>query len=113
MPARYAAILPVTTLFEPPTVLLGLIPFAAEPSETESTGEASGRVYAVGSIVGVFGVTFLLVPTFEVATGGLLLAGLLVFDAVSMAGHSRESTAAVGLAPLVVLWKRRRRHSWE
>jgi spermidine synthase len=107
VPARYAPILPVTVLFGPPTFLLGLIsPFAAELSAVESTGEASGRVYAVGtvgSIVGAFGATFVLIPTFEVATSGLLLAALLVLGAVSMAERTPESAAAIGVALLVVL----------
>jgi spermidine synthase len=107
VPARYAPILPVTVLFGPPTFLLGVIsPFAAELSETESTGSASGRVYAVGtigSIVGAFGATFLLIPTFGVPTNGLLLAGLLVVGAVSMAERSPQATASVGLALLVLV----------
>jgi len=106
VPARYAPILPVTVLFGPPTFLLGVIsPFAAELSETESTGSASGRVYAVGtigSIVGAFGATFLLIPTFAVSTNGLLLAGLLVVGAVSMGNRSPEAIGSVGLALLVL-----------
>jgi len=107
VPARYAPILPVTVLFGPPTFLLGLIsPFAAELSGIESTGGASGRVYAVGtigSIVGAFGATFVLIPTFEVAAGGLLLAALLVLGAVSMVDRSPESAVAIGLAVVVLL----------
>jgi spermidine synthase len=107
IPARYAPILPVTVLFGPPTFLLGLIsPFAAELSEAESHGGASGRVYAVGtigSIVGAFGATFVLIPTFGVSTNGLLLAGLLVLGAVSMADRSPGATASVGIALLVVV----------
>ena len=106
VPARYAPILPVTVLFGPPTFLLGVIsPFAAELSETESTGSASGRVYAVGtigSIVGAFGATFLLIPAFAVPTNGLILAGLLVVGAVSMAERSPGATASIALALLVL-----------
>ena len=106
VPARYAPILPVTVLFGPPTFLLGVIsPFAAELSETESTGSASGRVYAVGtigSIVGAFGATFILITTFAVPINGLLLGGLLVLGAVSMADRSPQATASLGLALLVL-----------
>jgi spermidine synthase len=106
VPARYAPIFPVTVLFGPPTFLLGLIsPFAAELSDAESTGGASGRVYAVGtigSIVGAFGATFVLIPTFAVSTNGLLLAGLLVVGAVSMADRSPGTAASVGVALLVL-----------
>jgi spermidine synthase len=84
--ARYAAIVPVTLLFGPPTFLLGFIsPYAAELTVGESTGEASGRVYAVGtvgSIVGTFATTFVLVPTFAVQTVELLFGGLLLLGAV-------------------------------
>jgi len=106
VPARYAPILPVTALFGPPTFLLGLIsPFAAELSDAESHGGASGRVYAVGtvgSIVGAFGATFALIPSFSVPVNGLLLAGLLLVGALSTADRSVETAASLGLALVVV-----------
>ncbi len=83
LPPRFAPVLPVTVLFGPPTVLLGFIsPYAAELVEATSTGDASGRVYALGtagSILGAFATTFLLVPALGVAgiefAYGLLLVG--------------------------------------
>jgi spermidine synthase len=93
--ARFAAIVPVTLLFGPPTFLLGFIsPYAAELSVEGSTGEASGRVYAVGtigSIVGTFATTFVLVPTFAVPTIELMFGGLMLLSALLV---SREFVSA-------------------
>ena len=66
LPTRYAAVLPVTILFGPPTYFLGYIsPYGAELSSKSGKGEASGHFYALGtagSILGAFGTTFVLVP---------------------------------------------------
>ena len=106
LPDRYAPILPVTALFGPLTVLIGLIsPFAAELSDAESTGGASGRVYAVGtigSIVGAFGATFVLIPALPVPVIGILLGGLLVAGALSLAERSPEAVASLGLAIVIL-----------
>lgn len=70
VPARYAAIIPVTVLFGPPTYFLGFIsPYAVQLSKKEEKGEASGHFYAVGtagSIIGAFGTTFVLIPNLSV-----------------------------------------------
>ncbi|RXK50355.1 spermidine synthase [Halorientalis pallida] len=91
LPPRFASLPAVTILFGPPTYLLGFIsPYGAELSKKESTGAASGHVYAVGtigSIVGAFGATFLLIPTLSVSLIGLVFGLLLV------------STSLVILAP--------------
>ncbi len=88
IPTRFAPLVPVTLLFGPPTLLLGFVsPYAAELVDARSIGDASGRVYALGtggSILGAFGTTFLLIPAFGVLWIGLFyalltaLAGLLV-----------------------------------
>ncbi|MFT4922230.1 MAG: putative membrane-bound spermidine synthase, partial [Haloarculaceae archaeon] len=87
LPPRIAPVVPITVLFGPPTVLLGFIsPYGAELVDAKSTGDASGRVYALGtagSIVGAFATTFLLIPEFgvigiEFAYGLLLLCTALV-----------------------------------
>jgi len=82
LPQRYAPIIPITVLFGPPTVLIGFIsPYAAELDRADSTGTASGRVYAlgtVGSIVGAFGTTFVLIPSVDVTTIGLTFGLMLV-----------------------------------
>jgi len=102
LPPRLAPILPVTVLFGPPTVLLGFIsPYAAELVEARSTGDASGRVYALGtagSILGAFATTFLLVPALgvvgiEFAFGVLLIGTALVV--------SPRQSVQVGAAVLV------------
>jgi spermidine synthase len=103
---RYAAIIPVTLLFGPMTFLLGVIsPFAAEQSSAQSHGSASGRVYAVGtigSIVGAFGTTFLLIPAFPVGEVALLLTLPLLAVAVAVGDRHPPVVAAVGLAVVAV-----------
>ncbi|MXR22440.1 fused MFS/spermidine synthase, partial [Halobacterium bonnevillei] len=83
VPSRYAAVPAIVALFGPLTFLVGFVsPYGAELSAAESTGAASGRVYAlgtIGSILGSFGTTFVLIPAFDVVTiaafyGGVLLA---------------------------------------
>jgi spermidine synthase len=80
LPGRFASLPAITLLFGPPTYLLGYVsPYAAELSVKEGTGEASGHVYAlgtVGSIVGAFGTTYLLVPALSIPQIGLVF-GLL------------------------------------
>ncbi len=82
LPPRFASLPAVTVLFGPPTYLLGFIsPYGAELSRKESKGAASGHVYAVGtigSIVGAFGATFLLIPSLSVSLIGLVFGLLLV-----------------------------------
>ncbi|WP_423751573.1 spermidine synthase [Salinirarus marinus] len=82
LPARFASLPAVTVLFGPPTYLLGYIsPYGAELSDRESHGEASGHVYAVGtvgSIVGAFATTFLLVPTLRVDLVAVVFGVLLI-----------------------------------
>ncbi|MFB6267633.1 MAG: spermidine synthase [Halodesulfurarchaeum sp.] len=89
VPARFAPLVPVALLFGPPVYLLGFIsPYAAELSSTESTGEASGRVYALGttgSIAGAFGTTFLLIPSLSIDLIGLVFGVLLVGTAALLA----------------------------
>ncbi|MFB6142476.1 MAG: spermidine synthase [Halorientalis sp.] len=88
LPARYASLPAVVVLFGPPTYLLGFVsPYAAELSLKDGVGEASGHVYAVGtvgSIVGAFGTTFLLIPAFPVGVIGFLFGLLLVGTALAL-----------------------------
>jgi spermidine synthase len=106
VPARYASIVPVTVLFGPPTFLLGFIsPYAAELSKRESAGSASGRVYAVGtvgSIVGAFATTFLLIPAFAVAHIELGFGLLLLLAAANSAGIDRSAWLRIGIAALAL-----------
>ncbi|MFC7132608.1 MULTISPECIES: spermidine synthase [Salinibaculum] len=106
LPPRLAPILPITILFGPPTVLLGFIsPYGAELVESKSTGDASGRVYALGtagSIVGAFATTFLLVPSFGVV--GIEFAyGLLLLVTAAVITPRRARATWTGLAIVTVV----------
>jgi spermidine synthase len=108
VPSRFAPLFPVTILFAPPVYLLGFIsPYAAQLSDRETAGAASGHVYAlgtVGSIAGAFLTTFLLVPSLSVSTVGLLFGGVLVAASagLSLPSLSRERLTQIGVV-LVVL----------
>ncbi|MFB6101723.1 MAG: spermidine synthase [Haloplanus sp.] len=109
LPGRFASLPAVTLLFGPPTYLLGFIsPYAAELSETEGVGAASGRVYAlgtVGSIVGAFVTTFALVPALRVETIGVGFGLLLVATAswLVWGTERREPTVAAVVVALLVV----------
>ena len=109
LPSRFASLPAVVLLFGPPTYLLGFVsPYAAELSEAEGLGAASGHVYAlgtVGSIVGAFGTTFLLIPAFGVdAIGfGFGVLSVLAAAAVLAPDATREQLGSVlGVALLLV-----------
>lgn len=86
VPARYASIIPVTILFGPPVYILGLLtPYATQLSKEMSKGEASGRIFAIGtigSIAGTFLTTFALIPYLSVQQIFLLWGAVLVIGAV-------------------------------
>jgi spermidine synthase len=107
LPARFASLPAVTLLFGPPTYLLGYIsPYAAELAEADGVGRASGHVYAVGtvgSILGAFGTTFLLIPTLSVEYIGLVFGGLLVGTAVYLSYPPLSGLTARSLAVAVLL----------
>jgi spermidine synthase len=109
VPARFAPLFPVTILFGPPVYLLGFIsPYAAELSDRETPGAASGHVYAlgtVGSIAGAFLTTFFLVPSLSVSTVGLLFGGVLVAASagLSLPSLSRERISQIGVVLLVLV----------
>lgn len=90
---RYAALVPVTVLFGPPTYFLGFIsPYAVQLSKKENKGEASGHFYAVGtagSIIGAFGTTFFLIPYLPVNQIYLLFASLALIPVVRGIGDPR------------------------
>ncbi|MEF8878033.1 MAG: fused MFS/spermidine synthase [Haloarculaceae archaeon] len=108
VPARFAPLFPVTILFGPPVYLLGFIsPYAAELSDRETKGAASGHVYAlgtVGSIAGAFLTTFFLVPSLSVRTVGLLFGVVLVAASagLSLPSLSRERITRIGVVLLVL-----------
>jgi spermidine synthase len=96
LPPRLAPIVPITILFGPPTVLLGFIsPYGAELVESESTGDASGQVYALGtagSIVGAFATTFFLVPSLGVVEMEVLYGVVLLGTAAVVAPRAATPT---------------------
>ncbi|UWG48804.1 Spermidine synthase [Halanaeroarchaeum sp. HSR-CO] len=110
LPNRYAVILPIAVLFGPPVYLLGFIsPYAAQLSREQSTGGASGRVYAlgtIGSIAGTFGTTFVLIPSLSVPIielfFGVLLVGAAAVIVLRRAPRSLEMVRVVVIASLVV-----------
>ncbi|PGF16994.1 spermidine synthase [Natrinema sp. CBA1119] len=110
LPARYASLPAVLILFGPPTYLLGFIsPYAAELSEKKGIGEASGHVYAlgtIGSIVGAGATTYLLIPTLGIDMIGLLFGLILVGTAFALtlpALSPRPAAASVAIALLLVV----------
>jgi len=111
LPARFASIPAIALLFGPPTYLLGAVnPYGAELSEISGTGAASGRVYAVstvGSIVGAFAATYVLVPSLSVEGIGLLFGLALLGTAVVILASApvpdrRPTVASVAVALLLV-----------
>ncbi|MFA9416484.1 spermidine synthase [Natrinema sp. HArc-T2] len=110
LPTRYASLPAVLILFGPPTYLLGFIsPYAAELSQKEGTGEASGHVYAlgtIGSIVGAGATTYVLVPALGIDMIGLLFGFILVGTAFALTLPRltpKPASASVAIALLLVV----------
>ncbi|MDQ2051247.1 fused MFS/spermidine synthase [Natronolimnohabitans sp. A-GB9] len=105
---RYAALPAAIVLFGPPTYLLGFIsPYAAELSQKTGIGEASGHVYALGTIGSILGsalTTFALIPALSVDAIGVLFGLSLVGAAIVLNAPSlpRKPTLA-SIAVVVVL----------
>ncbi|USZ68331.1 fused MFS/spermidine synthase [Halorussus salilacus] len=108
LPYRFASLPAVILLFGLPTYLLGFVsPYAAQLSEKEGVGEASGHVYAVGtigSIVGAFGTTFFLIPALGIDRIALAFGLLLTATAVWLAApRLRRRSVFAALAVSLVL----------
>ena len=107
LPSRFASLPAVTLLFGPPTYLLGFVsPYAAELSPTDAVGRASGRVYAVGtvgSILGAFGTTFLLVPALSIEGIGFVFGLLLVGTAVGLQASRMRPESLFASAAVTLL----------
>jgi spermidine synthase len=101
LPSRFASLPAITLLFGPPTYFLGFIsPYAAQLSEKEGLGRASGHVYAlgtIGSIVGAFATTYVLIPAFDIQSIALVFGVLAVGTAVALFAPrlTREKTLSV------------------
>ncbi|QFU81448.1 spermidine synthase [Natronorubrum aibiense] len=109
LPPRYAALPSAIILFGPPTYLLGFIsPYAAELSQKVGVGEASGHVYAlgtIGSILGSAATTFVLIPAMSIDTIALLFGVILVGTAVALTLPSlprKPTLASVAVVLLLV-----------
>ena len=109
LPSRFASLPAVILLFGPPTYLLGFIsPYAADLSSTEDVGKASGHIYAVGtvgSILGAFGTTYLLIPWLGIDQIAFVFGVLLVVTAAVVLGRSpqRRSVFAVAAVGVVLV----------
>ncbi|ELZ95033.1 spermidine synthase [Haloferax mucosum ATCC BAA-1512] len=107
LPSRFASLPAVTLLFGPPTYLLGYVsPYAAELSGRSKVGAASGHVYAVGtvgSIIGAFATTYLLIPSLSVADIGLVFGLLSVGTALALARPDIDREAAVWSVGIAVV----------
>lgn len=105
IPGRYASIIPVTILFGPPTYWLGYIsPYAAQISDKHLKGEASGHVYAmgtIGSIFGAFATTFVLIPSLGVKQielfFGLFMLTPLLYDRKNAVKAGMLAVALIGI----------------
>ena len=107
LPARYASLPAIVLLFGPPTYFLGFIsPYAAELSHKDGVGEASGHVYAlgtIGSILGAGATTFFLIPAMSIDGIGLLFGFLLVGTALALALPALPRAPVVGAIVVSVL----------
>lgn len=109
LPPRFSSLPAVIILFGPPTYLLGFIsPYAAELSEKNTVGEASGHVYAVGtvgSILGAFGTTFVLIPALGVETIAFLFGAVLLATAgwLLRPTFPRRQTVTTALVTVLLL----------
>ena len=109
LPSRFVSLPAITILFGPPTYLLGYVsPYAAELAGGE-VGATAGHVYAlgtVGSIVGAFATTYVLVPALSVPQIGLVLGLSAVAAAAAVAAPGFRDGSALrvgGVAAALVL----------
>ncbi|MDS0294164.1 spermidine synthase [Halogeometricum luteum] len=107
LPSRFASLPAITLLFGPPTFLLGYVsPYAAQLSAKEGLGEASGHVYAlgtVGSIVGAFATTYFLVPALGINQIALVFGLLSVGTALVLVRPRADGDHAVASALVAIM----------
>jgi spermidine synthase len=107
LPSRFASLPAITLIFGPPTYFLGFIsPYAAQLSEKEGLGEASEHVYAlgtVGSIVGAFATTYLLIPSLSIEQIGLVFGVLSVATALVLFGPRLDRERAFALVAVTAM----------
>ena len=107
VPSRFASLPAITLLFGPPTYFLGYIsPYAAELSRKEGIGAASGHVYAlgtIGSIVGAFATTYLLIPSLSIESIGLVFGLLSVGTAVALSSPGIDLERALSVVAVTIV----------
>ena len=107
LPSRFASLPAITLLFGPPTYLLGFIsPYAAELATKTELGEVSGHIYAlgtIGSIVGAFATTFVLIPSLSIDQIALIFGLVSVLMAVVLASPNIQRSQAVSSAFIALL----------
>jgi len=109
LPGRFVSLPAITILFGPPTYLLGYVsPYAAELAGGD-VGATAGHVYAlgtVGSIVGAFATTYVLVPALSVPQIGLVLGLSAVVAAIAVAAPEFRDGSALrvgGVAAVLIV----------
>ena len=109
LPSRLVSLPAITILFGPPTYLLGYVsPYAAELAGGD-VGATAGHIYAlgtVGSIVGAFATTYVLVPALSVPQIGLVLGLSAVAAAAAVAAPAFRDGSALrvgGVAAALIL----------
>ncbi|XGI82844.1 spermidine synthase [Halorutilales archaeon Cl-col2-1] len=108
LPPRFESLPAIAVLFGPPSYLLGsIVPIATEITAKEETREASGDIFAVstvGSILGAFLTTFVLIPSLSIRAIGVLFGLMLVAAAViSVYPPDRGSLLPVAFVLLIVV----------
>jgi predicted membrane-bound spermidine synthase len=111
LPRFLAPLAAVTAIFLVPSVLLGTVsPFvikleAKDPKDLHKIGKLSGNLYALstlGSVIGTFAATFVLILFFPVKAIFLLLSGIS-FIVAAVLSERNIPFAAVGIVALVLL----------
>ena len=109
LPSRFASLPAITLLFGPPTYLLGYIsPYAAELATKDDLGEVSGRVYAlgtIGSIVGAFATTYVLIPWLSINQIALVFGLISVVTAIVLLSPDidRDRVISIGVITFLLI----------
>jgi spermidine synthase len=107
LPSRFASLPAITLLFGPPTYLLGYIsPYAAELATKDELGEVSGHVYAlgtIGSIVGAFATTFVLIPSLSIDQIALIFGLISIVMAIVLVSPDIDRDQAVSSGFIALL----------
>ena len=107
LPPQYSALPAVAILFGPVTFLFGMLtPYAVQVSHKRKKGAASGHIFTLdtlGSIIGSFGVTFILIPLTSITTSLVILGLIGVVSVLMLHKNILHNAIAVGLAVLLLI----------